>query len=44
MQIKTTMRYYFTLIGMTVINKIYKKQMLQMVWRKSNPPTLLVGM
>ena len=44
MQIKTTMRYYFTLIGTTVIKKIYKQQMLEMVWRKSNPPTLLVGM
>ena len=44
MQIKTTMRYYFTLIGTTVIKKIYKQQLQEMVWRKSNPPTLLVGM
>ena len=25
-------------------HKVYKQQMLEMVWRKGNPPTLLVGM
>ena len=24
--------------------KVYKQQMLEMVWRKGNPPTLMVGM
>ena len=37
------MTYYFTLVRMTIIKKS-TKQMLERVWRKGNPPTLLVGM
>ena len=40
-QIKTTMRYHFTPVRMAVIQKSASN--LQ-VWRKGNPPTLLVGM
>ena len=42
MQIKTTMRYHFTPVRMTVIQKDYKQQMLERVWRKGNPLALLV--
>ena len=41
MLIKTTMRYHFTPVRMAVIQKSASN--LQ-VWRKGNPPTLLVGM
>ena len=44
MQIKTTMRYHFTPVRMTAIQKDYKQQMLERVWRKGNPLALLVGM
>ena len=44
MQIKTTMRYHFTPVRMTVIQKDYKQQMLERVWRKGNSLTLLVRM
>ena len=46
MKIKTTMRYHLnlTLVRMAIIKKIYKQYMLEKVWRKRNPPTLLVGM
>ena len=37
MQIKTAMRYYFTLVRMALI------KMLGRVWRKGNTPTWLVG-
>ena len=43
MQIKTTIRYHLTLVRMAIIKKIYKLQMLEKVWRKGNPPALLVG-
>ena len=38
MQIKTTIRYHHTVVRMAII----KKYMLERL-RKSNPPTLLVG-
>ena len=41
MQIKTTMRYYLIPVRMTIIKKSTNK-MLERVWRKENPPTLLV--
>ena len=42
MQIKTTMRYHLTPVRMASIKKT-KHQMLARMWRKGNPPTLLVG-
>ena len=42
-QIKTTMRYHLTPVRMAIIEKIYNS-MLERVWRKGNPPALLVGM
>ena len=42
MQIQTTMRCHLTPVRTAVI-KVYK-QMLERVWRKGNPLTLLVGM
>ena len=44
MQIKTTMRYHLLPARMAAVKKIYKQQMLERVWRKGNPLTLLVGM
>ena len=43
MQIKTIMRYYLTPVRMAV-TKVYPYRMLARMWRKGNPPTLLVGM
>ena len=43
MQIKTTLRYHVILVRMAAIKKVYK-QMLERVWSKGNPLTLLVGM
>ena len=43
MQIKTTMRYHLAPVRMAII-KIHKQQVLERVWRKGNPPSLLVGM
>ena len=40
MQIKTTMRYHLTSARMAII----LKNLLEKVWRKQNPLTLLVGM
>ena len=37
------MRYHLILVKMVIIKKIYKQQMLEMMWRKGYPPTLLVG-
>ena len=42
MQIKTTMRYHFTLVRMAI--KQINKQVLERKRRKGNPSTLLVGM
>ena len=42
MQIKTTMSYHLTPVRMA--NKQIHKQMLERMWRKGNPSTLLVGM
>ena len=45
LQIKTTVRYHLTLVRMAIINKsTNNKYMLERVWRKENPLTLLVGM
>ena len=49
MQIKATMRYYFTPVRMAIIKKKKKKtnekkQVLERTWRKVNSHTLLVGM
>ena len=45
MQIKTTVKYNeVPLVRMAIINNSTNKQMLEKVWRKGNPPTLLVGM
>ena len=41
MRIKTTMRYYLIPVRMTIIKKSANK-MLARVWRKENPPTLLL--
>ena len=42
MQIKTTMKYHHTFTRMTTTKK--STIMLERVWKKGNPPTLLVGM
>ena len=42
MQIKTTMRYNLMLVTMVTIKK--STNMLERMWRKGNPVTLLVGM
>ena len=42
MQIKTTMRYHLTPVRMAIINKSTNK-ILEGLWRKGNPPVLLVG-
>ena len=44
MQIKTTMRYHFTLVRMAIINKSTNKQVLVRLWRNGNPSALLVQM
>ena len=44
MQTEITMRYHFSSVRTATIKKVYKQQMLQRVWRKGNPPTLLMGM
>ena len=44
MQIKTTMRYHLTPIRMAIFKNVYKREMLERMWRKGNPPTLLMGM
>ena len=43
MQIETTMRYHFTPVKMAITKQI-NKQVLERLWRKRNPTTLLVGM
>ena len=44
MQIKTTWRYHLTQARMAIIKKVYKQEVLERVWRKRNPSTLLVGL
>ena len=45
MQIKATMRYHLISVRIVIIKKkIYKLQVLERIWRKGNPPILLVGM
>ena len=43
-QIKTTMRYHLTPVRKAAIQKSTSSQLLEKVWRKGNPLTLLVGM
>ena len=43
MRIKTTMRYHLTIVKMAFIKKVCKQYILKRVWRKGNPPALLVG-
>ena len=42
-QVKTRMRCHLTPVRTTIIKEVYKQEMLEKVWRKGNPPTLLVG-
>jgi len=43
MQIKITMKYHLTLVTMAILENIYKKSILHRMYRKRNPPTMLVG-
>ena len=42
MQIEAIMRHYLTTVRMAIIKKFYN-QMLERMWKKGKPPTLLVG-
>ena len=45
MQIKTTVRYHFTSVRVSIIKKDHDEQMLTKVWRKANACLYtLVGM
>ena len=44
MQIRTTMRYHFTLVRMSSLKKSIKQYILERCRKKGNSPTLLVGM
>ena len=44
MQIKTTVRYYFTLVRMALVKKIYKTKNIEEALEKVSPLTLLVEM
>ena len=44
MQIKSIMRYHLTPVRMAIIKKTSNKQVLERLWRKQNPCSLLVGM
>ena len=43
MQIKTTMRYHLTPVRMAIIKEERNFRMLERMWRKGDPHTLLVG-
>ena len=43
MQVKTTIRYYLTLIKNSFTKKSTNKKMLVKIWQKLNPSILLVG-
>ena len=43
MQIKTTMRVHLTLVRMAIMKSIQMINPGEGLWRKGNPPTLLVG-
>ena len=42
MQIKTSMSHHLTQVRKASIQQIYKQYFLERVWRKGNPPTLLL--
>ena len=44
MQIKTTIRYDLTPVRMAIINNSTNNKCWREVWKKGNPPALLVGM
>ena len=44
MQIKTTMRYHFTLVRMAIVKKSTKQKNVEEALEKVSPLTLLVGM
>ena len=44
MQIKTITSYHLSPVRMANIKKLYKWQMLERVWSKTNPPTPLLEM
>ena len=43
-QIKTTLRYHLTPVRMAKRNKTVKQHVLERMWRKGSPFTLLVAM
>ena len=43
-QIKTTMRYHLIQVRRAIIKKSMNSKCWERVWRKGNPPILLVGM
>ena len=43
-QIKTSMRCHLTLVGWLSLKKSSNNKSCKRVWKKGNPPTLLVGM
>jgi hypothetical protein len=44
MEIKTSLRFYLTLVRMAKIKKHREQQILARMWRKRNTPPLLVGL
>jgi hypothetical protein len=44
MQIKTTLRSHLTPVRIAIIKKHNQKHLLERMWRKKNPYTLLVRM
>ena len=44
MQMKTTRRHHLTPVRVAIINKSTNNKCWRRMWRKGNPPTLLVGM